>query len=126
MRRHAPRGADAKALWTRNPSDITDEEYKSFYQSLTKDFGEPLTHTHFSAEGEVEFKSILYIPKEAPYDLYQDYYKKQSNLKVRPPTLRVPCPPCAHARCETSARVHAPSSLTKREAQLLRDDVPKR
>lgn len=73
---------DAKALWTRNPSDISDEEYKSFYQSLTKDFGEPLTHTHFSAEGEVEFKSILYIPKEAPYDLYQDYYKKQSNLKL--------------------------------------------
>merc|ERR1712216_628409 len=73
---------DAKALLTRNPSDITDEEYKSFYQSLTKDFGEPLTHTHFSAEGEVEFKSILYIPKEAPYDLYQDYYKKQSNLKL--------------------------------------------
>merc|ERR1719387_1304424 len=68
----------AKALWTRNPSDITDEEYKSFYQSLTKDFGEPLTHTHFSAEGEIEFNSILYIPKEAPYDLYQDYYKKQS------------------------------------------------
>jgi len=73
---------DAKALWTRNPADITDDEYKSFYQSLTKDFGEPLTHTHFSAEGEVEFKSILYIPKEAPYDLYQDYYKKQSNLKL--------------------------------------------
>jgi len=38
---------DAKALWTRNPADITDDEYKSFYQSLTKDFGEPLTHTHF-------------------------------------------------------------------------------
>merc|ERR1719261_752524 len=55
---------------------------KTFYQALTKDFGEPLTHTHFSAEGEVEFKSILYIPKEAPYDLYQDYYKKQNNLKL--------------------------------------------
>merc|ERR1719231_2243119 len=73
---------DAKALWTRNPSDITDEEYKSFYQSLTKDFGEPLTHTHFSAEGEVEFKSILYIPKDAPPDAYQDYNKKQNNLKL--------------------------------------------
>lgn len=68
---------DAKALWTRNPSDITKDEYKAFYQSLTKDVGEPLTHTHFSAEGEVEFKSILYIPKEAPQDLYNDYYKKQ-------------------------------------------------
>ena len=44
--------------------------------------GEPLTHTHFSAEGEVEFKSILFIPAEAPYDLYNDYYKKQSNLKL--------------------------------------------
>jgi len=73
---------DAKALWTRNPSDITEDEYTAFYQSLTKDVGEPLTHTHFSAEGEVEFKSILYIPKEAPQDLYNDYYKKQANLKL--------------------------------------------
>merc|ERR1719160_2424331 len=62
--------------------DITDEEYKTFYQALTKDFGEPLTHTHFSAEGEVEFKSILYIPKDAPADAYQDYNKKQNNLKL--------------------------------------------
>merc|ERR1712086_301146 len=73
---------DAKAIWTRNPSDVTDEEYSAFYKALSKDFNEPLTHTHFSAEGEVEFKSILYIPKEAPYDLYQDYYKKQNNLKL--------------------------------------------
>ena len=58
--------------------------------------GEPLTHTHFSAEGEVEFKSILYIPKEAPYDLYQDYYKKQNNLKLygaAPPLPESPPPP---------------------------------
>merc|ERR1719160_1092159 len=65
-----------------NPADITDDEYKTFYQSLTKDVGEPLIHTHFSAEGEVEFKSILYIPKDAPPDAYQDYNKKQNNLKL--------------------------------------------
>merc|ERR1711871_284890 len=73
---------DAKAIWTRNPSDVTEEEYSAFYKALSKDFNDPLTHTHFSAEGEVEFKSILYIPKEAPYDLYQDYYKKTSAIKL--------------------------------------------
>jgi heat shock protein beta len=73
---------EVKAIWLREKSDITDEEYKSFYQSITKDFGEPLVHTHFSAEGEVEFKSILYIPKDAPPDAYQDYNKKQNNLKL--------------------------------------------
>merc|ERR1719231_229934 len=56
---------DAKAIWTRNPSEVTPEEYGDFYKSLSKDSTEPLTHSHFSAEGEVEFKSILYIPKTA-------------------------------------------------------------
>ena len=55
--------------------------YPNPHQALTKDFGEPLTHTHFSAEGEVEFKSILYIPKEAPYDLYQ--VRARASVRVR-------------------------------------------
>lgn len=57
-----------KALWLRDKSEIEEEEYKKFYKSLTKDYDDPLGHIHFKAEGEVEFRSILYIPKRAAYD----------------------------------------------------------
>ncbi|KAJ1634400.1 Hsp90 protein-domain-containing protein [Pavlovales sp. CCMP2436] len=73
---------DAKALWTRTPTDISEEEYQAFYKTLSKDHNGALTYTHFNAEGEVEFKSILFIPGEAPHDLYQDYYKKIKNIKL--------------------------------------------
>jgi len=73
---------DAKALWTRNPADIEEEEYQAFYKTLSKDHQGALTYTHFNAEGEVEFKSILYVPTDAPPDLYQDYYKKVKNIKL--------------------------------------------
>jgi hypothetical protein len=75
---------------------VEDDEYKSFYKTFSKDTADPTTWIHFKAEGEVEFKSILYIPKEAPYDLYQDYYKKQNNLKLygaAPPLPESPPPP---------------------------------
>jgi len=49
---------------------------------LTKDYDDPLTYIHFKAEGEVEFKSILYVPKRAPYDLFENYYGKSSSLKL--------------------------------------------
>eukprot|EP00898_Chlorokybus_atmophyticus_P002389 jgi/Chlat1/3150/Chrsp21S03368 len=70
---------DNKALWLRNPKDVDDEEYKKFYKSLTKDYQEPLAYAHFSAEGDVEFKAILYIPPSPPVDLFENYYTKVSN-----------------------------------------------
>jgi len=73
---------DAKALWTRAPSEIEETEYQAFYKTLSNDYQDALTYTHFNAEGEVEFKSILYVPTEAPSDLYQDYYKKTKNIKL--------------------------------------------
>lgn len=53
---------EIKAIWLRDKSQITEEEYNNFYKTITKDHENPLAYTHFSAEGEIEFKSILYIP----------------------------------------------------------------
>ena len=66
---------DNKPIWLRAPKDVETEDYNAFYKSFSKDTDEPLAHVHFSAEGEVTFRSILYVPKTAPYDLYQDYGK---------------------------------------------------
>jgi len=73
---------EVKAIWLREKSDITEEEYNNFYKTITKDHENPLTYTHFSAEGEIEFKAILFIPANAPYDLFENYYGKSSALKL--------------------------------------------
>jgi heat shock protein beta len=73
---------DIKAIWMREKADITQEEYDGFYKTITKDTNDPLAHSHFSAEGEIEFKAILYVPGEAPYDLFENYYGKSSALKL--------------------------------------------
>ena len=73
---------DAKAIWLRSKEEIEEEEYNKFYKSLTKDYDDPLNYIHFKAEGEVEFRSILYIPKRAPYDLFENYYGRSSSLKL--------------------------------------------
>lgn len=61
---------DAKALWTRAPKEIKDEEYKEFYKHLSSDYQDPLTWAHNKVEGELEYTSLLYIPRQAPWDLY--------------------------------------------------------
>jgi|Transcript_39184 heat shock protein beta len=73
---------EIKAIWTRSKEDISDEEYKSFYKTISKDPEDPLAYTHFRAEGEIDFKAILYVPSSAPIDLFENYYGKSSALKL--------------------------------------------
>jgi heat shock protein beta len=70
------------AIWAKDPKDVDDESYKAFYKSISKDYSDPSTWIHFKAEGEVEFKSILFIPSQAPHDMYDNYYQKSAQLRL--------------------------------------------
>merc|ERR1712023_71409 len=71
-----------KAIWLRAKEDVNEDEYNEFYKGISKDYLDPLAYTHFNAEGEIEFKSILFLPKKAPFDQMDNYWTKRSEIKL--------------------------------------------
>eukprot|EP00216_Chloropicon_sp_CCMP2111_P004594 CAMPEP_0198247920 /NCGR_PEP_ID=MMETSP1446-20131203/46722_1 /TAXON_ID=1461542 ORGANISM="Unidentified sp, Strain CCMP2111" /NCGR_SAMPLE_ID=MMETSP1446 /ASSEMBLY_ACC=CAM_ASM_001112 /LENGTH=861 /DNA_ID=CAMNT_0043932249 /DNA_START=77 /DNA_END=2662 /DNA_ORIENTATION=- len=82
---------DAKAIWLRNPSEVTPEEYSNFFEAVSRGAVPPagaqggdnhLAHTHFKAEGDVEFRAVLFIPREPPFGLSEDFSQAISRIKL--------------------------------------------
>lgn len=71
-----------KPLWSRNPKEVSEDEYSEFYKSLTGDYDSYLDVAHFSVEGQVEFKGLLYIPKRSPIDLFDGQTKRKGMVKL--------------------------------------------
>ncbi|CAB1313362.1 unnamed protein product [Coregonus sp. 'balchen'] len=71
---------DIKPIWTRPAKEVEEDEYKAFYKTFSKDTDEPLSHIHFTAEGEVTFKSILFVPAAAPRGMFDEYGTKKNDF----------------------------------------------
>lgn len=74
---------DSKALWLRSPSNVSQEEHDGFYKVLSKNpYDTPMAHSHFSAEGDVDFKAVLYLPNSLSPDFYESFQSKKASLKL--------------------------------------------